>query len=446
MRILIHGINFHPEPVGTGKYTGEMAAWLASRGHEIRVVTAPPFNPQWRVAPEYKAWEYSKQLLFVKGKSGLLSDQGTSPDQITVFRCPVWVPKNPRGIKRLFHLVSFALSSFPAMVWQLAWRPDIVLLIQPTLFCFPQCLLVGHWSGAKTWLHIQDFEIDAAFELGDLSPFWAKKWILALERRILSGFDRVSTISDQMVERLVAKEVSRSRCTIFPNWVDATLIYPLSAPSPFRTTLGISENAIVVLYSGSMGKKQGLELLAEAARRLLYRADIQFVFCGEGSYRETFFASASSLPNVSFLPCQPLDGLNDLLNVADIHLLPQRGDAADLVMPSKLTGIFATGRPVIATASPGTQLAAVVEGRGIVVPPADVDALVDGILRLATNASLRKNLGAEARAYAVRCLDLNRILGQFEQAILLLCRKAGGGLDGRKSYNEASETEVPSKI
>src|SRR5438445_12893804 len=129
MRILIHGINFHPEPVGTGKYTGEMAAWLASRGHEVRVVTAPPFNPQWRVAPEYTAWKYSKEPVFRNGRSESLSDQGTAPDQMTVFRCPLWVPKNPRGIKRLLHLASFALTSLPAMIWQLPWRPDIVFLI-----------------------------------------------------------------------------------------------------------------------------------------------------------------------------------------------------------------------------------------------------------------------------------------------------------------------------
>ena len=53
MRILIHGINFSPELTGIGKYTGEMAEWLATQGHEIRVVTAPPYYPQWQLAEGY---------------------------------------------------------------------------------------------------------------------------------------------------------------------------------------------------------------------------------------------------------------------------------------------------------------------------------------------------------------------------------------------------------
>src|SRR6267142_1641478 len=61
MRILIQGINFFPEPVGVGKYTGEMANWLAARGHEVRIVTSPPHYPQWRVLPEYRAWKYSRE-------------------------------------------------------------------------------------------------------------------------------------------------------------------------------------------------------------------------------------------------------------------------------------------------------------------------------------------------------------------------------------------------
>jgi len=170
-----------------------------------------------------------------------------------------------------------------------------------------------------------------------------------------------------------------------------------------------------------MGKKQGLDLLVEAARQLLHRPHLRFVFCGEGPYRQTLVDNAKSLPNVSLLPIQPADRLNDLLNLADIHLLPQLSDAADLVMPSKVTGMMASGRAIVATAHPGTQLFGVLEGRGIVIPPGDVDALVSTLLRLAEGPSLREQLGQEARRYAVSHLNRDEILRQFERSMLNAC-------------------------
>ena len=125
--------------------------------------------------------------------------------------------------------------------------------------------------------------------------------------------------------------------------------------------------------------------------------------------------------NVLMLPFQPSERLNDLLNLADIHILPQRAEAADLVMPSKLTGMLASGRPVIATAHDGTQLASVVRGIGVVVPPGDPDAFVSAISKLAADKDLRVMLGQEARRYALNHLDSRVILDQFEQSLLAVC-------------------------
>ena len=423
MRILIHGINFHPEAAGVGKYTGEMANWLAAAGHEVRVVTAPPHFPQWHVSPGYRAWRYNLQQLPLPARPGPMLGALLPPQEkrVEVFRCPTWVPKSPNGLKRLLYLASFALSSLPIMLWQTRWHPDLVLLIEPTLCCAPQALLAARWSGAKAWLHIQDFEVDAAFELGDLASSRGQDLALTLERWLLRMFDRVSAISGQMVGRLMMKGVDPSRCVHFPNWVDTSEIYPLPNPSSLRLELGIAENAVVALYSGSMGKKQGLDLLVDAARRLSHYYDLRFVFCGEGSYRQVFAEKSKGLTNVTILPFQPSERLNDLLNLADIHLLPQRADAADLVMPSKLTGMLASGRPVLATAQPGTQLASAVRGLGIVVPPDDLDAFVAAILELAADKDLRLMLGQEARRYALNHLDSFLILDHFEQSLLAVC-------------------------
>src|SRR5439155_770941 len=94
---------------------------------------------------------------------------GHSPQNLGIIRCPLWVPKTQSGVRRLLHLASFAASSSPALLWQAMWRPDVVLVIEPTLFCTPTALAIARLADAKVWLHVQDFEIDAAFELGMIS-------------------------------------------------------------------------------------------------------------------------------------------------------------------------------------------------------------------------------------------------------------------------------------
>ena len=172
---------------------------------------------------------------------------------------------------------------------------------------------------------------------------------------------------------------------------------------------------------GSMGKKHGLHLLAEAARRLASYPGLRFVFCGKGPGEQTFVDSVKGLVNVSLLPVQPPERLNDLLNLADIHLLPQLSDAADLLLPSKLTGMMASGRTIVATVHPETELFRVLEGRGTITPPLDVDAFVSALLRLVREPCIRKQLGQEARKYAVSHLNRDEILQRFERSMLNAC-------------------------
>ena len=169
----------------------------------------------------------------------------------------------------------------------------------------------------------------------------------------MRSFDHASAISEKMVQRLVAKGVDESRCVFFPNWVDTSVIYPLQHPVSLRVELGIADDSVVALYSGSLGKKQGMELLLDVSQRMAARPEIRFVFCVDGPSREQFAQVAKESRNVVVLPLQPMSRLNELLNIADIHLLPQLACAADLVMPSKLTGMMASGKPVLANGRNG---------------------------------------------------------------------------------------------
>lgn len=407
MKICIYSLNYSPELTGIGKYSGEMATWLAAAGHEVRVVTAPPYYPDWKVGEGFSAWQYA---LAVR-------------DNVLVWRAPLWVPPKPGGLKRLLHLASFAVSSFPLIVRQCFWRPDVVWAVAPALACVPGALIAARLGGAKAWLHVQDYEVDAAFSLGMLKGERLRRAALAVERWLFRRFDRFSTISGRMMDLALNKGVARENAVMFPNWVDVSAIREgAGRAADFRSELGLGPDEIVALYSGNMGEKQGLDILAEAARRL--EADgggVRFVFCGGGSGRADLEARCAGLSNVRFLDLQPIEKLGQLLGSADIHLLPQRADAADLVMPSKLTGMLASGRAVIATAHVGTEVATVVGECGLVVPPEDPDAFVAAIRRLAGDAELRRELGERGRGYAEANIEMGAILRRFEQQLAALC-------------------------
>jgi len=298
-------------------------------------------------------------------------------------------------------------------------------VIEPPLACAPGALLAACLGGGKAWLHVQDFEIDAAFELGQVRSPWGRKALAAMERWLMRRFRRVSTISERMMERVETKGVSEERCVLFPNWVDTGAIYPLDRPSLLREELGIEPQEVVALYAGNMGEKQGLEIVIEAAQRLEREVALRFVMCGNGAVYQRLRGLAGELKNLAWLTVQPVERLNELLNLADVHLLPQRPDAADLVMPSKLTGILASGRPVVATARPGTQVWRVVEGRGVNTPPGDVSAFADAIRALAVDAPRRARLGAEGRRYAETNLAQEVVLRRFEEDLLRVVDPGG---------------------
>jgi colanic acid biosynthesis glycosyl transferase WcaI len=403
VRILIYSINYFPEPTGIGKYNGEMAEWLANRGHEVVMISAPPYYPWWRVQLPYRSWLYRTELI----------------NKVTVHRCPLWVPRQPTGVKRLLHLLSFALTSIPLLSIQLFRRPDIIVVLEPTLFCAPVALILSRLSGARAWLHVQDFEVDAALGLGLVKAKAAGRTAAKIERWLMNRFDRVSTISGSMLERLVSKGVLQEKTVLLPNWVDVQDIFPLPKASIYRAELGIEDNKCVALYSGNMGEKQGLETLLAAARSLQAESGLLFVLCGAGAARERLMRMGTGLRNVIWLPLQPVEKLNELLNLADVHLLPQRADAADLVMPSKLLGMLASGRPVLATAYPGTQLAKMVSSCGKLVEPGNAQEIAQALLELMQAPQERERLGVQARN-AAQAWDKSSVLRGFENQLLAM--------------------------
>ena len=397
LKILIYSANFAPEPTGIGKYSGEMAEWLAAHGHTVRVVCSLPYYPQWKLDPAFADRAFRRDTW----------------RNVSVWRAPIWVPASPNGMKRILHLLSFAIASLPLMVRQIFWRPDLVVTVAPAFVCAPMGWFVARLAGARAWLHLQDFEVDLAFNMGLLSSKFVRAVVLRLERFMLRRFDQASSISARMVQTLQRKGVPKERTRYFPNWVDVSRIHPGMSGDAFRSQLGIPADSIVVLFSGSLGGKQGLMAIPAAASLLAGRKDIVFVVSGDGVMKQALQNAAADLPNVRFLPLQPIERLGELLCLGDIHLLPQITEATDLVLPSKLSGMLSSGKPVITVSEAGTELHAVVSKCGLVVPPGETSALAAAVVRLADDRAARLALGRQARAYAEHHFAIDLVLARL---------------------------------
>ncbi|MEQ1900560.1 MAG: WcaI family glycosyltransferase [Devosia sp.] len=398
-RLLLLGINYAPEQVGIAVYSTGMAEWLAARGHSVEVIAGQPYYPGWTISPAYRGFLPKRTV-----ESG-----------VGVTRCPLYVPARPTGARRVLHHFSFALSALCPTLWRgLRQRPQTVFVAAPSLISAPVGWFVARLLGAKAWLHIQDFEVEAAFSTGLLkSTGLAATLARGFERWVMRRFDIVSSISPMMCRKLEAKGVPADRIVEFRNWADIAGIAPLQADSPYRRRWNIA-TPHVALYSGNIANKQGIEIVVEAARLLAPRKDLTFVICGEGPNRAALEALAGDAGNIQFHDLQPKSDLSDLVGLASVHLLPQVAGAADLVLPSKLNNMLASGRPVVATASYGTGLAAEVEGCGIVVEPGDAEAFAAAIVQLLDDPDHRAALGATARRRATERWDPEQILGRVE--------------------------------
>lgn len=408
MRILIFGINYAPELTGIGKYTGEMCSWLALKGHEVAVVTAPPYYPEWEIDVNYKGKRWHKEKL----------------DGVTIYRVPLYVPKEVTSKKRIVHEFSFLGGVFPRwFALLLKKKYDVVININPPFHLGFFAMLYAKLKGAKLITHIQDLQIDAAKDLGMIKSKILLRLMFKSERYILKHSDAVSSISLGMKRKIMAKGVSEQEYIMFPNWVDEDMVRPLSKEESLRKEWGIPSTDHVILYSGNLGEKQGLEIIIEAAEHFKHLADVRFIIVGTGGAKARLqqLAETKALRNVFFYPLQAYEKLSALLATADIHLVLQKKSAADLVMPSKLTGILAAGGCSLVTALQDTTLYEVIadDQLGFLVEPESTESLITGLNTMLT--SDLRGYRTRARKYAIDKLSKNKIMLNFEKRLMNLC-------------------------
>ncbi len=400
MRILINGINYSPELTGIGKYTGEMAAWMAKQGYDVSVITAMPYYPEWEVHEKYKGRLWYKETV----------------NDVKIYRCPFYVPKKVDSKKRIIHEFSFLWSSsFRWLAALFKKRYDLVITICPPFHIGISSYIYSIFKKTKLVTHIQDLQIDAAKDLNMLSNQKALNAMFKLEKFLLKKSNYISTLTPGMKERVLNKGIQDNKIIMLPNWVDINFIRPLPKDNSLREKFDIPYNDKVILYSGNMGKKQGLDLLIEVAEEYKNRTDIHFIMVGSGAEKTNLenFAIEKGLTNIKFYPLQPYEDLPALLATADIHLVLQKKEASDLVMPSKLTGILAAGGCAIVTALPGTSLYEDIKrhNMGIVCEPESKQALKEAIDTAISQdiTQIKKN----AREYAENYLNKDIILSRF---------------------------------
>jgi len=397
-RVLVMGINFAPELTGIGKYTGEMADWLVDSGYECTVLTSFPYYPNWKIQKPYTGRFYKKEVW----RDG----------QLNVYRCPLYVPKKPTGLRRIIHDASFLISAFFMTVY-LLFKPGHhqIFCMAPPFHLGFLALMYRFFKGGKIVYHIHDLQIEAARDLKVLKTQSAFRVLFAMESYIIDRANYVSTISSGMLHK-VAKKTNKE-VILFPNWVDTKLFYPLLiGRDELKKQWGFAPEDKIVLYSGSIGEKQGLESLISIAKNLEHHNSIRFVICGNGPYKDRLLKLAADhqLKNLIFIPTQPLNAFNALLNMTDVHLVLQKKSACDLMMPSKLTAIWSAGGLALVTAEPGTTLHAVINENkmGVVIDCENEQLLLESILDCCTADYSDANING--RKYAETFLNKNNIL------------------------------------
>lgn len=392
-------MNYRPEVISTGKYTFELCEYLAGRGHDVEVITTAPHYPGWKTFAGYSAWRYSSERLH----------------GVKVWRVPMYLNEDAAGLARLLMPLSWSIMATPVLLWRALWkRPAIIIAVQPTITTAPSVVLASFLCGARPIQHVQDLEIDTALAVGHVrAGRGVIRLVFAVERWIMRRFNRVITISSQMRSRLIAKGLAPDRVKIVRNWVDTELVYPLGRPSTYREELGISPETFVVQYSGQMGRKQALHIIIRAAEQMLEDARFLFLLAGNGPMRPELEAAAARLSNIRLLPLQPTEKLGEFLNLADCHILPQEQGVSELVLPSKVGGMLASGKRILITADQDSELANFLGEAAIFTPPGDVDAIVRALKDMINTP----DTSASLRIERTQALDASTLLPAFERAL-----------------------------
>jgi colanic acid biosynthesis glycosyl transferase WcaI len=396
MKINVWGINYAPELTGIAPYNTALCDHLQSHGHEARMVTSFAYYPSWtRSAGD-------------RGRAFRTDDvQG-----VPVHRCWHYVPQKTSTLKRIIHEATFVTSSFARQLTLPA--PDVYVVVSPPLLLGAAAWLLGKIKRRPFVFHVQDLQPDAAAGLGMLKRGPLVRALYGLESFAYRKAARVSGITPGMLGAFRRKGVGDGRLVLFPNGVTLPDLSERPARGAFRARHGVTDGEFLVVYSGNLGVKQGLEIVVEAARHL--SPGIRIIICGEGAQRARLadHIRRHELRNVTMLPLQADAAYREMLVDADLCVITQQPGSGGFFFPSKLLTTLAWEKPVLTVADEDSELVCALRegGFGVNVEPGQPEKLARALEHLSAHRTELRQYAAAGRRY-VEQFEMQKVLREF---------------------------------
>lgn len=397
MKLLFVTPYFPPEVGAPQTRLFELAQRLVRRGHAVTVLTAFPNYPSGVIPPEYRGrWRMEEDM-----------------NGVRVVRTWIYATPNRGFFRRILNHLSFMAS---AMVTGLTLGPaDAVFVESPPLFDGLAGIFLAKLRRAPMIFNVADLWPQSAVELGMLTQPWAIRLAEWLEAFIYRHSARISLVTRGTEAMLQERGVAHT--FFLPNGVDVASFRPDASGDAFREAHGL-EGKFLVLYAGTHGLSQGLEVVVEAARRLVDRDDVVFLMIGDGADKPALVERGEGLPNIRFLDPLPRSAMPEAVAAADAYAITLKDiPLFQSVIPSKLYEAMACAKPVVlAVRGEAADLLREAEG-GLVVPPEDPAAFADAILTLVADRERARHLGAGGRRMVEARYDRELLVDRFEAVL-----------------------------
>jgi colanic acid biosynthesis glycosyl transferase WcaI len=411
MKILLLCPHFEPDlHAATGEVMTKLVDGLAKRGHRITVVTSLPWYHGHQVAAEWRGRPWRSET----------TDWGR------IIRCwPFPTTKNNIPARALGFVGQTTLATALA---SMTGTHDVVMGMSPPIFMGDAAWIMAKRSRAPFVFNTQDIFPDIAVSLGALSNKRVIELAQRYEKAIYRRADAITVLSSDQAANVSAKIGDKGtdaayhrKVHIIHNFVDLDRIRPVDRENAYRERYGLSGKT-VVMYSGNVGLSQSFELVRQAAIHWADEPSIQFVINGEGAAHAAVAEWAEPLPNVTMIPFGPRSDVPEILGAGDIHLVLLRTGLAASSTPSKLYGILAAGRPVLASIDEGSEVCNAVRdaGCGLSVGPDDQWAFNQALEKLLSDRDELAEMGRRGRAYAESCLSPAAQAEAYESLFLRL--------------------------